>query len=61
MKTLKLTAEQRIRVNDSYVALAKVLNEVKRNTLTGNAVEQMKMLETSVRHLELFNVITSRS
>ena len=52
MKQLKFTPEQRIRFMDSYQALQKVLNQIKQESLEGQALVLMKELESAVQSLE---------
>lgn len=58
MKTLKLTPEQAIRIQDSFADLSGVLRQVKLNQLEGSALIAMKALEESVSQLEAFKLIT---
>jgi len=58
MRILKLTTTQGIRLMDSASALERVLDEVKREVLTGEALLTMKDLESAVQLLESVRIRT---
>lgn len=53
-QTLKLTPVQSFRLKEAHRHACQVLDEVKRQSLMGDALRDMKSLETSVQHLEYF-------
>lgn len=56
MKTLKLTPVQQFRLKEAHRHASQVLDEVKRETLEGQALDNMKALEGSVQTLEFFAI-----
>lgn len=53
MNKLKLTPVQSHQLRTAYNNSAEVLQEIKRTALKGSALEDMKILETSVQNLEV--------
>lgn len=54
MKTIKLTDTERFRLRESYRHMADVLRPIKLKSLKGDALMDMKMLETAISNLECF-------
>ena len=59
MKT-KLTEVQQHRLDIAHSNATAVLDAIKRKTLKGKALADMKVLEAAVQHLEAFNFRTRK-
>jgi hypothetical protein len=53
IKKLKLTELQRHRLRAAHRETLDVLNEIKRHSLEGNALRDMKILEMAVQNIEV--------
>lgn len=56
MKTLKLTPVQQFRLKEAHRHSAQVLDETKRSMLEGDALRDMRQLESVVQNLEYFAI-----
>lgn len=54
MRKLQLTPVQGYRLKEAHRHASQVLDQVRHQTLEGDALRDMKLLETSVQHLEYF-------
>ncbi len=60
MKKLKLTPLQQFRLHEALRHSSEVLREIKMNTLSGPALDLMKMLEDAVGNISTINMLADR-
>jgi hypothetical protein len=53
---MKLSELQKHKISEGHINISHVLNEIKCHPLKGKALEEMKILESAVQHLELFQM-----
>jgi hypothetical protein len=57
---MKFSELQKHEINESHAKASRILNEIKQKPLKGKALEEMKVLEVAVQHLELFQIMMNK-